>query len=1185
MSSQVLEKILNLFDNFQTIGKPLQINIEQDLLPIIPLPRKIIIDLLTDERMPKIFYLSEDQNTVCFQNNLRLCATDQNKGGSCNSSSCDELHICKNYLLNINCLQFDNSGRCLHSHSLLTKHNKNILDKLNLPSEDERTFALITHLIRISLSLNNPSNLILQTLDGQKITDNLIDLWLNGHKPFLRDKKFINENTVQLIFEDDEIASMMENFIMENHRRTVLIKKNLSFDEISSLNKSKIFQIQDQLISNSNHDRQEKDLDNEVESSTSQSSSTFAQQFKSNEKDVYLNKSPSEYSNRIGTFGRGRGKKQLNNVPPSPSLSSKENLSCLYNSTSPEISRKNQLSSLDSLKANEKKIIFSQRLYSMKVEDTSQSTKPKLVDNNTNTISEINNKEKNHDVDKFSYHNTSQLNNSSHSTKFEQQENNQYEIHNHNSPSNNDSSGVKLPQNVSSMCSDVNSKTRFVLRGYDTKSKEKSIVRQRSQTPVNYIYKKQFTDQNLCYLLGPGKEHIVENDQCQILAFLPSGYCRSANIEQGKDIEKRLYSILSDTLNIETLKINNHLALLVCSPAAEYIFQQSQTHYAIITEPSQVHVNIDVINESTTNQKRSSPVSTKNNASSSIEKSDSQQFSSDGKFHISATDSSMSVISGDISQIPVDMMICVSTSNNLRDSILRRAGIQIESQYKERYRPTDALLLDGGSTAARKILFVPWQTEVEQTETTKTQKSLSDLIKWCIEQAHQRKMKSISFPPIGTGQLGLDPAFVCEAMISAASERLHQYKMDVLFVIYSSTGLNSHHDNDDECYQIFRIYLDSLNEQIKSIKVATSAINNQQQMPKSFDMEKTSIQRDILGKRVLTLSNSSNIIEYHHLLIKSLENLMYEKIFDLSLIESTLIDKIDLLIDICLQYHVHPHIDFVRKELKLYGDKDSCFQCFSNLRHDKKVHQYTYVFTQHGEKSDENKINSFISLKIDEAFAVEESNICVNDNDQTILNIDLNHLQIKINGIRDSAYLIKRQINLGPKIKIPSSWSSSLLMIRTNVISKSSYESLQCFQVFYQTMAKDSWQIERIDSIENYPLYIHFMNKRTQESQLYFHGCSYSSIQSIIHYGLHSTNASIYGDKFENQSIRSICLTRDALNSHLYGSRRSTDGKHYIFALQLAKYDLNDDFSLLQNEDTHLALPTHLIVYQRRKNN
>ena len=133
-----------------------------------------------------------------------MCATDQNKGGSCNSSSCEQLHICKSYLLNTNCLQFDNSGRCLHSHSLLTKHNKNILEKLNLPSEDKQTFELVTHLIRISLSENNRSNLILQTLDGQKITDNLIDIWLSDHKRFLCDKKLINENTVELIFEDDE---------------------------------------------------------------------------------------------------------------------------------------------------------------------------------------------------------------------------------------------------------------------------------------------------------------------------------------------------------------------------------------------------------------------------------------------------------------------------------------------------------------------------------------------------------------------------------------------------------------------------------------------------------------------------------------------------------------------------------------------------------------------------------------------------------------------------------------------------------------------------------------------------------------------------------------------------------------------------------------------------------------------
>jgi hypothetical protein len=76
----------------------------------------------------------------------------------------------------------------------------------------------------------------------------------------------------------------------------------------------------------------------------------------------------------------------------------------------------------------------------------------------------------------------------------------------------------------------------------------------------------------------------------------------------------------------------------------------------------------------------------------------------------------------DFETTKVDMMICISTSHNLRDSILRRAGPEIESQYKKSSKPDDALLLDGGLTKARKILFVPWQTEVEEAEITKTQK-------------------------------------------------------------------------------------------------------------------------------------------------------------------------------------------------------------------------------------------------------------------------------------------------------------------------------------------------------------------------------------------------------------------------------------------------------------------------------
>ena len=61
-------------------------------------------------------------------------------------------------------------------------------------------------------------------------------------------------------------------------------------------------------------------------------------------------------------------------------------------------------------------------------------------------------------------------------------------------------------------------------------------------------------------------------------------------------------------------------------------------------------------------------------------------------------------------------MICVSTSYNLRENILRRAGHAVREQFNSRYRPIDALLLDGGATAAKKILFVPWQTDLQATD-------------------------------------------------------------------------------------------------------------------------------------------------------------------------------------------------------------------------------------------------------------------------------------------------------------------------------------------------------------------------------------------------------------------------------------------------------------------------------------
>ncbi len=67
MDFDVLEKILNLLERCQSENKPLQINIDEDLVKILPLPRRLILDILSDQIF---FRLSDDQKILFYQNNV-----------------------------------------------------------------------------------------------------------------------------------------------------------------------------------------------------------------------------------------------------------------------------------------------------------------------------------------------------------------------------------------------------------------------------------------------------------------------------------------------------------------------------------------------------------------------------------------------------------------------------------------------------------------------------------------------------------------------------------------------------------------------------------------------------------------------------------------------------------------------------------------------------------------------------------------------------------------------------------------------------------------------------------------------------------------------------------------------------------------------------------------------------------
>lgn len=70
MDSNFIDKVLNLFEKCELLGKDLEINIENDLTKIVLLPKKVIVDILFDESSPKFYRLSDDQTTLYFEYNV-----------------------------------------------------------------------------------------------------------------------------------------------------------------------------------------------------------------------------------------------------------------------------------------------------------------------------------------------------------------------------------------------------------------------------------------------------------------------------------------------------------------------------------------------------------------------------------------------------------------------------------------------------------------------------------------------------------------------------------------------------------------------------------------------------------------------------------------------------------------------------------------------------------------------------------------------------------------------------------------------------------------------------------------------------------------------------------------------------------------------------------------------------------
>ncbi|CAF1185528.1 unnamed protein product [Rotaria sordida] len=975
---------------------------------------------------------------------LRLCSIYQQNSGSCPSLSCNNLHVCRDYLLNSKCLKLNLNGRCSHSHSLFTLHNRIILDrmpKLSVQNGDE--FDRVAQLIRTSES--NSSEMVSHSVGRLSISDDNHEIELKSGTSTITSGR--DDAKLLLYNSAPEPSSSLYNNQSSKSTFTSLPGHATSSDRLSLIKNTK-----------------------------------------------------TPVSPRLSTLTEPSVSKTMRSITPDFSLYP----------TSEIASRSLNLREKDfeQPRKTDRKISTTMSLSTFKPE-----YKGKFIHNDlSKSFSEIDERLR-------------------------------------TSP-------------IATTTASGNRKTKRVHFHYELGQEDStsSTFNPRDQiknlTQTKYISNKYIKDEQLSYILGPGR-HLMENEGCQIL---PSGYRRLTNNDQEKQIEKKLDKLLLTKLKSDLVLLNNNeLTLMIPTSAAERLFEE---------------IDIEVIRPARNDLTQSMLAASSNiiPPRTPIRQDQPYLLSPDGKLRIQSTNSSIGVVYDDISQVQVDMMVCVTTSGTLLKSVLSRAGPSIESEYRKMQHSTDDIILGGGSTKARQIICAAWKLEVHTSDISKIQKSLSNLVKRCLDHAVQRKMRSISFPPIGTGMIGLDPNKVCESMVMTAIEHLNKCTMDVLFVIYPSTKS----DHNQNTYQIFRAYLANFCQQNGSKKVDISSATDVSQS-RSIPVDTSQyIRRTLECKQIRTVSaDLPNIVDYHKELLKLLKELIGETTYDLFLVQKPFVDQVEHLVDVCLKYHILPRIDFSKNKLILRGDRESCSQCFANLRQERLIHKY-YIYKT-GNISNEIKLNTYESMKIDEAFSVDKSKIRIERDNNIIFDIDVKTSQVEIYDDEKPARLDRKPLNADSKIVPPSTWLHTSLMIQTFSISHLQFNSIECIRVFERSMPKSEWYIERVDAIQNWPLYVHYAGKKYKNDILFFHGCPFSSVQSIIHYGLHS-------NRDGQESL--IRLTSVASSTHIYDTRRSTDGKYYMFAVQLSSKKISDqDCICLSNEDAHLALPTYLIVYHRNKIN
>lgn len=148
----------------------------------------------------------------------------------------------------------------------------------------------------------------------------------------------------------------------------------------------------------------------------------------------------------------------------------------------------------------------------------------------------------------------------------------------------------------------------------------------------------------------------------------------------------------------------------------------------------------------------------------------------------------------------IDVIIGSSSSENLRQILLKAAGDQARSVYnrEQAVNPNASVIITPpGHLQCKKIFFFNWEPNKNKDI---LRKSIADLIANVVKNVHSQKCTSLAFPALGCGEYACAVDIVVKTMVKEMKQQIEQNNLPwtVKFVIHPS----QQHVYDEFCKQV-----------------------------------------------------------------------------------------------------------------------------------------------------------------------------------------------------------------------------------------------------------------------------------------------------------------------------------------------------------------------------------------------